>query len=214
MRYFLIILGFILFSTNVVSAQTEQDSIDKKRYIQLSGFTIDDETFEPIPYIYIYNKNLRKGTLSDAYGFFSLVVGTGDTVFFKSISYKQATFIVPNKVEDVHMTHFQGLVSEVKELAEAVITPYGTKEQLAYAMVYEDIPDDDLRRAQRNLDPELMRLKGLNMTDANLNYKWAMQQHINQAYYAGQLPPNNLLNPVAWVQFFKMLKDGKYKTKP
>ena len=112
------------------------------------------------------------------------------------------------------MTHFQSLISEVKELAEAIVTPYSTKEQLAYALVYEDIPDDDLRRAQRNLDPELMRQRGLTLTDANLNYKWAMQKHINQAYYAGQIPPNNLLNPIAWVKFFKMLKDGKFKIKP
>ena len=214
MRIKLVILTIFILLCNVSFSQSEQDSTEKKRYIQLSGFTIDDETFEPIPYIYIYNKNLRKGTLSDAYGFFSLVVGTGDTILFKSITYKQSKFVVPRKVEDVHMTHFQSLVSELKELAEAIITPYGTKEQLAYAMVYEDIPDDDLRRAQRNLDPELMRQRGLTLTDANLNYKWAMQQHINQAYYAGQLPPNNLLNPVAWVSFFKMLKDGKFKIKP
>ncbi len=214
MKYTLYIILAVLGVLNTSFAQTDQDTTEQKKYIQLSGFTIDDDTFEPIPYIYVYDKNLKRGAMSDAYGFFSIVVGTGDTILFKSITYKQSTYVVPDNVEDVHMTHFQSLVSEVKELAEAVVRPYATKEQLAYAMVYEDIPDDDLRRAQRNLDPELMRQKGMLLTDANLNYKWAMQQHINQAYYAGQLPPNNLLNPIAWVSFFKMLKDGKFKIQP
>lgn len=213
MKYTALIFTFFLLLSSSIFGQN-QDSSKQKKYIQLSGFTIDDETFEPIPYIYVYDKNLRKGTLSDAYGFFSIVVGTGDTLLFKSITYKQSTYVVPDSVENVHMTHFQSLVSEVKELDEAIVRPYATKEQLAYAMVYEDIPDDDLRRAQKNLDPELMRQRGLTLTDANLNYKWAMQQHINQAYYAGQLPPNNLLNPIAWVSFFKMLKAGKLKIQP
>lgn len=214
MRYFFQTLLITLLISSSSFGQDNQDSTKKKKYVQLSGFTIDDETFEPIPYIYIYDKNLRKGALSDAYGFFSIVVGTGDTILFKSITYKQTSFVIPDSIVDVHMTHFQSLISEVKELAEAVVTPYGTKEQLAYAMIYEDIPDDDLRRAQRNLDPELMRQKGLTLTDANLNYKWAMQEHINQAYYAGQLPPNGLLNPIAWISFFKMLKQGKLNIQP
>ena len=214
MRYILSIILFTFLFSSVSFGQKDQDSTQKKKYIQLSGFTIDEESFEPIPYIYVYDKNIRKGALSDAYGFFSIVVGTGDTLLFKSITYKQSTFIVPDSLDNAHVTHFQSLISDVKELAEAVVTPYGTKEQLAYAMIYEDIPDDDLRRAQRNLDPELMRQRGLTLTDANLNYKWAMQQHINQAYYAGQLPPNNLLNPIAWISFFKMLKNGKLKIKP
>ena len=208
-----ILFIFLFVSVNGFS-QDDQDTTKKKKYIQLSGFTIDEETFEPIPYIYVYDKTIRKGALSDAYGFFSIVVGTGDTVLFKSITYKQSTYTVPDSLTSAHLTHFQSLESDVKELAEAIVTPYGTKEQLAYAMIYQDIPDDDLRRAQRNLDPELMRQRGLTLTDANLNYKWAMQEHINQAYYAGQLPPNNLLNPFAWISFFKMLKAGKLKLKP
>ena len=111
MKIWLYILFFLFSSTAVAQ---EQDSVEsKKTYVQLSGFTIDDETFIPIPYIYIYNKNLKTGGLSDAYGFFSIVAGTGDTILFKSITYKQAEFIVPDSLADVHMTHFQSLISQL-----------------------------------------------------------------------------------------------------
>ena len=208
---------FILFLVAGLASSSfaQKDSTkQKKTYIQLSGFTIDNETFEPVPYIYVYSKSRRKGVLADAYGFFSIVVSLGDTVLFKAITYEQSEYIVPTSVDDLQVTHFQPMISSINELDEAIVRPYATKEQLAYAMVYEDIPDDDLRRAQKNLDNELMRMKGLTLTDAGLNYRWAMQQHINQTYYNGQLPPNNLLNPMAWASFFKMLKDGGFKAQP
>jgi hypothetical protein len=40
-----------------------------------------------------------------------------------------------------------------------------------------------------------------------------MQQQYTKLYYAGQYPPNNLLNPVAWAKFIKSWKEGKLKRK-
>jgi hypothetical protein len=185
-----------------------------KTYVQFSGFTIDADTYEPVPYIVVYNKNLKRSTLSDAYGFFSFVAGLGDTILFRSVTFKESKHVIPTKVSDLHVTHFQEMEHDVTLLNEAIVRPYATKEALAYAFVYEDIPDDDLARAYKNINNQLMYAKGLNMVDADLNYRWAMQNHINKTYYAGQLPPNNLLNPIAWVSFFKMLKDGGFKAQP
>jgi hypothetical protein len=49
--------------------------------------------------------------------------------------------------------------------------------------------------------------------DASLNYKYSMQQYQSKLYYAGQLPPNNLLNPIAWAKFIKAWKNGDFKKK-
>jgi hypothetical protein len=194
------------------NAQKENDTT--RTYVQFSGFTIDAQTYEPVPYIIVYNKNLKKSTLSDAYGFFSFVASLGDTILFRSVTFKQSEHVIPNNVKDLHLTHFQEMEHDVTLLNEAIVRPYATKEALAYAFVYEDIPDDDLARAYKNINNQLMMAKGMTIVDANLNYRWAMQNHINKTYYAGQLPPNNLLNPIAWVSFFKMLKDGQFKIQP
>ncbi len=194
------------------NAQKENDTT--RTYVQFSGFTIDAQTYEPVPYIIVYNKNLKKSTLSDAYGFFSFVASLGDTILFSSVTFKQSEHVIPNNVKDLHLTHFQEMEHDVTLLNEAIVRPYATKEALAYAFVYEDIPDDDLTRAYKNINNQLMMAKGMTIVDANLNYRWAMQNHINKTYYAGQLPPNNLLNPIAWVSFFKMLKDGQFKIQP
>jgi hypothetical protein len=49
--------------------------------------------------------------------------------------------------------------------------------------------------------------------DGSMNYKAHMQQQYSRLYWAGQYPPNNLLNPFAWAQFIKAWREGKLKVK-
>lgn len=210
MRSVVIILltFFLCFSVNA-----QNDTI-KKKYVQFSGFTVDAETYEPIPYIVVYNKTLKKSYITDEYGFFSFVAGLGDTILFRSITFQKSSYTIPTDLNETIYTHFQEMERDVKMLEEAIVNPYATKEALAYAFVYEDIRDDDIARAHKNIENMLNYAKTASIVDADLNYRWAMQDHILKTYYAGQYRPNGLLNPIAWVQFFKMLKDGSFKAKP
>jgi hypothetical protein len=49
--------------------------------------------------------------------------------------------------------------------------------------------------------------------DGPMNYRNFIEKTTSKYYYAGQLPPNNLLNPFAWARFIKAWKDGKFKSK-
>jgi hypothetical protein len=44
-----------------------------------------------------------------------------------------------------------------------------------------------------------------------VNYQ--LRQQANKYYYAGQIPPMNILNPAAWADFIKSWKRGDYKRK-
>ena len=76
------------------------------------------------------------------------------------------------------------------------------------------LPEDDIARAEKNMTraDNKERMAGLGM-DGSLNYMYAMQQYQSKLYYAGQLPPNNLLNPIAWAKFIKAWKNGDFKKK-
>ena len=43
--------------------------------------------------------------------------------------------------------------------------------------------------------------------------KYQMQQQANKYYYSGQLPPMNILNPMAWADFIQAWKRGDFKNK-
>jgi hypothetical protein len=40
-----------------------------------------------------------------------------------------------------------------------------------------------------------------------------MKVYNDRLYWAGQLPPVSITNPLAWAQFFKALKNGDFKKK-
>ena len=71
-----------------------------------------------------------------------------------------------------------------------------------------------MQKAQRNMQRSDMHDQMVGMAmDASLSYKYSMQQYQSKLYYAGQLPPNNLLNPIAWAKFIDSWKKGAYKKK-
>ena len=94
------------------------------------------------------------------------------------------------------------------------VYPWPTKEQFKKAFLALELPEDDIIRADRNMARADVkeRMTGMAM-DASLNYKYSQQQYQSKLYYAGQLPPNNLLNPIAWAKFIKAWKNGDFKKK-
>jgi len=44
-----------------------------------------------------------------------------------------------------------------------------------------------------------------------MNYRNYIDKQTSKLYYAGQLPPNNLLNPFAWAKFVEAWRAGKLK---
>ena len=95
-----------------------------------------------------------------------------------------------------------------------MVYPWPTKEQFKQAFIRLKLPDDDLARAERNMVRADIKERAMGMTmDASLNYKYTMQQYQSKLYYAGQLPPNNLLNPIAWAKFIQAWKNGDFKKK-
>ena len=106
------------------------------------------------------------------------------------------------------------MAKDTTQLPTVTIYPWPTPEQFKEAFLACNCPDDDLQRAKKNLAREEMLEKFESMPmDGSMNYKNTMQQYQSKLYWAGQYPPNNLLNPFAWAQFVKMWREGKLKMK-
>ena len=96
--------------------------------------------------------------------------------------------------------------------APQIVFPWGSRDQFPYAFVHTNIPDDDLERARKNLNPDYLRALALAQgADANINARMVMNNYSQTLYYYGQAHPISLLNAFAWSQFIKDLKEGKYK---
>jgi len=208
----LFILFFTIADSYKLSAQNQ--TIDKQKLIQFSGVVLTADSLQPIPFGSVIIRNANRGTLTDFYGFFSFVAMKGDTIDFQNIGYKTASYIIPNTLDDNHYSIIQVMIRDTINLRETVVYPWHSKEEFKRAFVQLNIPDNDMKRAQRNF--ELASVKEIQEQvawDGSVNYKMALQQRTTQLYNAGQYPSISLLNPLAWASFIQAWKDGAFKKK-
>ncbi|MBL0049571.1 MAG: carboxypeptidase-like regulatory domain-containing protein [Bacteroidetes bacterium] len=184
------------------------------KLIQFSGVVVSGDSLQPIPFVNIMIKNTYHGTVSDYYGYFSFVAQENDVIEFSALGYKKSSFVIPDSLEESRYSLIQMLNGDTVLLNAAIIYPWPTKEQFKQAFISLELPNDDMARAQRNLEREAMRQRGESIgMDGSMNQKYYMQQRNSRLYYAGQLPPNNLLNPIAWAKFIQAWKNGELKRK-
>lgn len=177
--------------------------------IQLSGVVVTEEAI-PLPYSTAYNRSLKKGVVSDFYGFFTLVTQPGDTVFFSREGFQTSPFIVPDTLKENRYSIIHMLVRDTLVLPTVVIHPWPTKAQFADYFVNMTPYEDDVRRAQKELSGESLAFVAARLeSDASLASGNAYNMRNTRLYTNGQLPVNNLLNPYSWAKLIQDWKEGK-----
>jgi hypothetical protein len=202
-----LILLFMVASGQVQAQQ-------KKRVIQLSGVILGEDSVSGLPGVHIYVPKAGRGTTSNAVGFFSMPVLTGDSIVVSYVGYEHQYYKVPHDAPE-YQTVIVPLVQDTTYLKEIVVYDFPTEEVFKEAVLALNVPVDPNERIdQKNLNRELLALM-LKTTP--------MDGYQNQRYYLNQwaatgtdkyTPPSNpFLNPFNWVKFFNSLKDTKKKKK-
>lgn len=201
-------LAFVMFLASPARPQITDSS-----FVQFSGVVVTDDSLRPIPFVSITINGTYRGTLSDLGGFFSIVAHKRETIMFSCMGYKNVYYYVPDTLTKDRYTLIQIMRPDTLYLNETFIYPWPTYEQFKNAFVKADIPDDDMERARKNVEEIEKRIVSEFVPmDGSMNYRNVVQNYTDRLYYAGQMPPNNLLNPIAWAKFFKAWREGKFKT--
>jgi hypothetical protein len=212
-RHLIILL--LLLVCYGAKAQNRGKDLDKDGdLVQFSGIVMTADSLMTLSYVNIILKRTSKGTYSDMNGYFNFVARKGDTILFNSIGYKPSSYIIPDSLTQQKYSMIKLLTTDTMYLAESIIRPLPTREMFNYFFINIDIPDDDMERARKNLEREKIKEAAEKMgPDGAEIAKAHLNRQAQQYYYAGQLPPNNLLNPFAWAQFFEAWKNGDFKNK-
>ena len=180
--------------------------------IQFSGIVINQDEMKPAPFVNIVNRTKITGNISDYSGYFSIVVSEGDTIEFTSVGYKTKKYVIPKQVDNNIFSDIIELKRDTLEAPLVDIYPWPSPEEFKEVFLQLEIPDDDLERAKKNLDPSYMaQARATLPRDGMESGKFYFRQEAGKLYYRGQLPPNNLLNPMAWAKFFELVKNGGLK---
>ena len=210
MKQLLFVL-IVLFSTLELFAQSDEKK-DEKRVIQFSGVVVAGDSLAPVPLSAVFRSRDQRGTFTDYYGFFSIPAFVGDTITFSHIGYTSSSFVIPVDLTENRYSVVQMLSTDTINIPEAFIYPWPSKEKFHEEFLALELPDSEAEMARKNLDKIILHDKMYQMSmDGSENYKLAMQRQNEKLYYAGQVPPNRLLDPFAWAAFIKALRDGSLK---
>lgn len=205
------ILFFIPAILSLTATGHEWDTSPRKA-VQFSGLILTGDSLVPVPFATIWVKNTRRGTISDFDGFFSIAVRESDTLRFTSVGFEEVIYVVPDTLTSSRYSTIQLMTSDTIHLAETIIFPWPTREQFRYAFLHTHIPADDYDRARENLARAEMRerLQHISM-DGRGNFRHMIDQHAQRLYHAGQMPPMRIFSPIAWAEFFRAWREGKFK---
>lgn len=213
MRFIFILVGIFCWGFTSAQSPVKIKQQNNKKVIQLSGIVISGgDSIQPLHYVNIGVKNSSRGISSNYEGFFSLPIYQTDTLIFSTIGYQKAVLTLPQDDITTKYSIIQTMQKDTIRLPETVIYPWPSREAFKRAFIELDIPDDEITIARKNLEREALRELGtLLPVDGKEAASTYLRNESKKYTYMGQTPPQNLFNPFAWVQFFKMLKEGKLK---
>ena len=206
MKHFLVLL---LLNSALFSA------VNGKEVLQFSGYVRDIETNAPIPFCAVYIQNENRGTITGMDGFFTFVVGKGDTITAKSLGYKVFKIAVPGDLTASSFTKEVTLEREVIELKGVTIRPLPTPSQLRQAMINLNIPNNLQQLAQQTIENSIItdQISRNTKYDGKENFNQYVQSQVDYYYNrnGNQHPGISLTNPFAWASFIKDIKAKKKK---
>jgi CarboxypepD_reg-like domain len=176
--------------------------------VQFSGIVVDKDSLQKIPFAAILVKRSSGGTIADNSGYFSFIATPGDTVLFSAIGFKTNYYVLPDTLSTDRYSWVHLMSRDTTSLKPFVFYSWPSKEAFRAAFLKLDIADNDLDRARRNMALAARKARFSDARSPGGNYLQTVQQENDKLYWAGQLPPNNLLNPIAWAKFIQAWKDG------
>ncbi len=206
-KYIYISLLLALSSGNIFCQIT-----DAERYIQVSGLIFDEEHM-PVPGVSIISKKLRRGSISERTGIYSITSIPGDTIFFRTLGFKRYHTIIPESYEARQCNVDIMLEIDTIQIEEVTILPWKTYSEFLKDITKERPVDPIIENMNDNIASIYVAIANQSSirVSPEAGYKYAMEQNFNAMATRNQYPVNNLLNPFAWAKFINGVKHGMFK---
>jgi hypothetical protein len=200
------LLLFLAFLT--VRGQTTE----RQTYIQVSGLIVD-AAYRPVSGVAVISRKLKRGTVSERSGIYSIPSTQGDTIFFRALGFKRYHTIIPESFQGRQCNVDIILDIDTITIQEVTILPWKTYNDFLKDMTREKPVDPIIENMNDNLASIYVAMSnqvGVRVTP-EAGYRYSMNQNFNAMATHEQYPVNNLLNPFAWAKFVDGVKHGLFK---
>jgi hypothetical protein len=207
-QYFFILL-FLIPVAAKAQFETYKDSV-----VQVYGIVMSSDSLRALPSVSIMVKGRNQGTISNEQGVFSIPILRGDILEFTSVGYKPKIVKIPQNLVGNQQSLFELMGEDTVYLPATIIRKRPTREEFERDFVNTQVPNDDQEIARQNLSERNLRaLMAAYPRDGREATNYYLKQNAQKYYSAGQLPPQNIFNPLAWAEFIKSWKRGDFKNK-
>ena len=185
---------------------------ERHTFIQVSGLIVD-EAYRPVQGVAVISKKLKRGTVSERSGIYSIPSTPGDTIFFRALGFKRYHTIIPDSFEGRQCNVDILLDIDTISIQEVTILPWKTYNDFLKDITKEKPVDPIIENMNDNLASIYVALSnqtGLKVSP-EAGYRYAMEQNFSAMATKNQYPINNLLNPFAWAKFIDGIKHGMFK---
>ena len=173
-------LYYITFFLILYGSDLSGQENEGKRYVQLSGI-ITDVSDRPVQGVTIVSKKLRKGTLSEWSGIYSITSMPGDTVFFRALGFKRYHTIIPETYEDRYCNVDIVLEADTIPIEAVDILPWRSYGEFIKDMTKERPVDPIIENMNDNLASIYVAIAnqtGVKISSAT-GYRYAMEQNFS-----------------------------------
>ena len=210
MNKLLYITIVFIISISSLRGQTTETS----RYIQVSGI-ITDVSYKPVSGVAVVSRKLKRGTLSERSGIYSITSTPGDTIYFRALGFKRYHTIIPETFTERHCEVDIALETDTIQIKEVNIMPWKNYSEFIKDVTKARPVDPIIENMNDNIASIYIAIENLSNAKGSpeAGYRYAMEQNFGAMATRGQYPINNLLNPFAWAKFIKGIKHGLFKNK-
>ena len=197
---------------SVVQPLFAQQSEEVPVLVQVTGEVLDAENQQPIVFANVHLKHHKRAMLTNNKGMFVLVGRLNEEIVISSVGYQNCTYKISAKsdINNHHLHVVLHMKRDTIELPETTVYGFPTYEEMKHIFLTMESPTQQQENEAKMFDAKMMQQKWDNLpASPSMTYRRQVQETIDKAYYAGQYRPISLLNPMAWVQFFKMISGNK-----
>jgi len=212
----LFVIGIICLMGHSAKAQitSAEPNIYRDSVVQLYGVIMTADSLKAIPFASVVVKNKGRGTITNNDGVFSIAVNKGERIVFTCVGFKDRTILIPNNLEGNQYSVIQLMVNDTNFLPATILKPRPTRAQFERDFVNAKVDDDLYETARKNTSDEQKKIiLAFLLRDGKEAVGASLSNQAAKYYYSGQLPPMNILNPLAWKSFIDSWKRGDYKSK-
>jgi len=187
---------------------------DKDSVVQLFGVVMTADSLQAIPAASVIVDKKGRGTITNDQGVFSIVVLKGDKIRFSSVGFKDKLIDIPQNLPGNQYSVIQLMVNDTAYLPATILRSRPTAAQFERDFVNTNVPADQLELARQATSAAKRRVLIATLpSDGREAVNMQLKQQAQKYYYQGQVPPMNILNPMAWADFIKAWKRGDFKKK-